>query len=113
MKMWKLLAAACLSSALLLGCHTVTPQRVTDTTISFDGNEQNGGFIGYTTNGFGVLTPRGRERYNALIDTYGASLTPPLTNDYGVQPFTNGTWLITKEAVVKFNAMNARRKAGK
>jgi hypothetical protein len=90
----------------------VTPTTPRSHVASFDGAQQNSGFIGYTTNGFGVLTPHARDRYNSLIALgYGTNFVPRLTNDFGVAPFTNGTFLFTPEAVVDFGVMNQRHKA--
>lgn len=112
------LALACnvLCAVLLFGCTTtVIPEAPKDNAISFDGNSQNGGFLGYTENHYGVLTPRARERYNDLIAKgYGTNVSPALTKpDDGLQPWTNGTWLITKEHLVKFGVMNNARKSGR
>ncbi len=100
----------------LIGCtSTIIPKSVTDEQVSFDSNQQNGGFLGYTSEHYGVLTPRARERYNDLVAKgYGTNFSPALTKpDEGLQPWTNQTWLITKEHLVKFGVMNNARKSGR
>jgi hypothetical protein len=89
-----------------VGCMTVAPDPVRDRVIRFDGNEQNAGFVGYLTNHQGgVITANARARYNALVEDYRARFKPPLARDAGVAPFTNGTFTITKEALVNFATM--------
>ena len=98
-----LLAAIGLSSCR--GGLTVTPREVRDTVASFDGNAQNSGFLGYTPEGIGVITPHARERYNDATQLYGDRFTPKLVRDAGLTPFTNGTWLIDNEHDVKAREM--------
>lgn len=92
---------------------TVTPTRLRDSTASFDGNQQNSGFLGFTPDGAGVLTPKARARYNGLIEVYGGTnyFRPPLKMDSGLTPFTNGTFQIDAEHLVKFGQMNRWRKS--
>ena len=104
------LAALCLAAVLLTGCGTVTPRQVTAAAASFDGGERNSGFIGWTTNGSGIITPHARERYNALIVDYGPRFHPPLVADYGLTATATNTFLITPEALADFAAMNRWRR---
>lgn len=92
---------------------TVTPKIVRDSTASFDGNAQNSGFLGYTEDGYGVITEKARKRYNALIKTYGKRYPVTLKPDAGLKAFTNGTWLIDNEHDVKATEMNLWRKSGR
>lgn len=105
-----------LSSLLVLalaGCTTVTPKIVRDETPSWDGNEQNSGFYGLLTDGCGVWKPHAIDRYNALIERYGTNYAPAITKNYGVQCcYTNGTSIMTPEAMDKFGEMNRWRKSG-
>lgn len=93
----------------LAGC-TVAPRVVTESVASFDGNQQNSGFIGFTTNGAGIITPHARDRYNALVATYSAKFLPPLTADSGITPTATNTFLIDAEHLSDFGIMNHWRK---
>lgn len=105
-----LLATLVLMASLLSGCGTVIPLQVTSAAASFDGGERNSGFIGWTTNGCGIITPHARDRYNALIVDYGARFHPPLKPDYGIMPSATNTFIITPEALSDFAAMNRWRR---
>jgi hypothetical protein len=94
------------------GCtSTVIPQPVPAAVASFDNNEQNSGILASTPSGF-VVTDNFRQRYNALVATYGADLPTPATVDSGIAPIGDGKWLITKARMVDFLQMNAWRRAG-
>lgn len=91
---------------------TVTPKSVRPVVASYDGGQQNSGFLGFTTNGWGVLTSRARARYNSFIASgFGTNFSPAIPPDYGVMPYTNGTFLFTPEALVDFGVMNQRSKS--
>lgn len=107
----KKLFAIILASSLITAC-TVTPEKLTDSQPSFDGNVQNSGLIGFTADGFAILTPHAHDRYNALVKTYGKKFIPALRSDVGCVAYTNGTWLIDKEHLVHFETMNRWRKSG-
>ena len=72
----KLFASFCLSSFLLVSCATITPDKVDDHTASFDSSTPvnydnlNSGIVGFTTDGSGILTNFGVQRYNSLIRDY-------------------------------------------
>lgn len=72
----KLFASFFLSSLLLAGCATVTPDKVKDDTSSYDSStpvnydNYNSGIIGFTEDGSGILTSFGVQRYNNLIKDY-------------------------------------------
>lgn len=85
-KIWPNSTAAALSAALLIcGCaKTIIPKPVVEQQASWDGNEQNSGFLGFTADGHGILTGHARDRYNALIDLYGKDFHPPLEHDAGI-----------------------------
>jgi hypothetical protein len=98
---------------LCVGCSavsTVTPDRVESSAPSFDGNEQNSGVIASTPTGF-VVTSRFRDRYNALVATYGRDFAPALRRDAGISRIDAGQYAIDKEHMVKFLTMNAWQKA--
>ncbi len=107
-----LLAAMLTAPAGCKNSETVTPRIVRDSTASFDGSVQNSGLIGFDDAGNAILTPHARDRFNALVAVYGKRFAPPLTADYGITPTATNTFLITKEALVKFGQMNSMRKAG-
>lgn len=88
-------------------CSTVSQSVVKSNNASFDGNDQNSGIISATMDGFKVTT-HFRDRYNALIDVYGNAkqqdksplFTPALTKDYGLTSNGDGTYNMTKQAMV-------------
>lgn len=98
-----------LISILFGGCTTVTPRLVTSPTASWDGTNQNSGFIGWSSTS-GIITPHARDRYNSLIDIYGKRFAPPLSFDYGIKPTTTNTFIISPEALTDFIQMNRWRK---
>lgn len=104
---WKRLAAFWLVVVLLnaLASCTITPRIVRPADASFDGSQKNSGFLGWTESGEGVLTSRARARYNELVRLHGNKFLPALESDYGIKPGTNGTFIITQEALVKFQTM--------
>jgi hypothetical protein len=70
------------------GCFgTVTPRHVVTRTVSFDGEEQNGGFW-RGTNGQGYLTHHGMLRYAGLMGIYGTN--------WGVGYQPGGEWYLPK-----------------
>ena len=102
-------------AALIAGCSTtVTPKAFQDQTASYDGGQLNSGLIGFYTNDARVVsmvvTPHFRDRYNAMIPTFGTNFQPALKLDAGIEPFTNGTSLLDLEHLVKFTTMNRWRK---
>lgn len=110
-----LIALTCLLLLALMfaGCGTVAPKPVT-AEASWDGTNRNSGFIGWTTNGYGILTPHAHERYNALIEFYGDKFKPKLEKNYGTLEYMDGNYLFTPEAISDFAAMNRwRRMEGK
>jgi hypothetical protein len=98
----------------LFGCaSTIRPRPIQDNTASFDGGVQNSGVIGFVTNAGGVfvnVTPRLRDRHNALIPIYGTNFLPAPKIDEGITPGTNGTFLMDLGAFEKFLRMNRQRK---
>lgn len=80
----------CGAALLLISGCTVRPKVVRNAQASFDGNSQNSGLIGYDAEGNRIITPHGRDRYNALMERYGKAwnvrtgdgLTPTATNTF-------------------------------
>ena len=71
------LAAAVVVGVMLAGCATtITPPVAAPASDSWDGTNQNSGFISFTRSGNGavtgaVITPHARDRYNVLMREYG------------------------------------------
>lgn len=106
-----LLISLCLT-LVIAGCTTtVTPIQVSAPSASWDGTEQNSGFIGWTSNGSGIITSNLKDKYNLLIDTYGNRFIPPLIHDYGIFETTTNTFVITPEALADLSAMKRWRRA--
>lgn len=98
----------------LAGCtSTVTPDRVTSSVASFDGNEQNSGIISGNANGY-VVTAHFRDRYNALVATYGRDFSPPIEPDAGIVEIESrkSLYLIDRQHLAQFLEMNAWHRAG-
>lgn len=107
----KLSLVLAISAMLIAGCaNTIIPKQVVTNQTSFSGNSQNGGFIGWMPDGGGVIDEGARAKYNALIHLYSTNFLPPLTNDFGLTTFTNGTYLITKQGLSDFWQMNEHYK---
>jgi hypothetical protein len=104
---WALLLALALT-----GCAgTIRPAVVTRNAASWDGTNQNSGFLMFT-NGGALITSHARDRYNGLIGTYGARFVPPLAPDAGVQ--AAGIWYqIDAEHLADFCTMERWRREGK
>lgn len=104
------MACTLLLLSMMIGCTTVTPSKVKDEVPSFEGNEQNSGFIGFDAEGYGVITEKARERYNCLVALYGNYFIPEMKPDDGLQwtPAVAGSlaWKIDREHLVKFATMN-------
>lgn len=104
------------------GCTTtITPPRPKPTQASFDGGQQNSGYLGTVTNVFASqtnisarITLHARDRYNALIVDYGQYFKPPLKPGEGVSATSDpNVFLIDQEHLVKFLTLNRWRKEGK
>ena len=105
-----LLSVFCL---LVSGCGTVRAPALEDQQASFDGNEANSGFVGFTASGSGLITDRARVRYNALIGVYGKRFLPALEADEGLKAVGINLWEIDAEHLVRFATMNRWRKEGR
>lgn len=108
-----LLVGLLVLTPILTSCaSTITPPTVTPQQASFDGNDQNSGIIRYTPAGF-LVTPHFRDRYNALVDTYGRTFKPELEHDAGMKPATDGTnWTVDAQHMADFVTMNLKKKSG-
>jgi hypothetical protein len=96
----------------LSGCAgTVTPDRISSSAASYDGNDQNSGIVSVNALGY-LVTAHFRERYNALIETYGRDFTVPLKKDAGITEIDSSRALIDRQHLSKFLEMNAWNRAG-
>lgn len=86
---------------------TVTRHLVRSNTPGFsETGKQDSGFLGFDKQGNGIITSGKRAEYNALIGKYGLRFDIPPTPDSGIcQGATNGTYLISPEALVRFLEM--------
>lgn len=122
----KLFAAFCLSSILFIGCSTITPDKVTDNTASFDAttpasyDNLNSGIIGFTEDGSGIITSFGVERYNNLIKLYKIRFKAfkgvDLKENDGISNYVdkqgNVLFKIDAQHFVYFGVLNSWRKDG-
>ena len=104
----------------LVGCVTITPDKIQDSTASYDAstpsnyNKDNGGLVALLDNG-AVITPQARERYNNLIKMYKIKFKKEkaieLVEDAGIKPYKdryrNDLFLIDNEHLVYFGVMNS------
>ncbi len=105
---------------LIVGCATITPDKIQDNTASYDAstpsnyNKDNGGLVALLDNG-AVITPQARERYNNLIKMYKVKFKKEkaieLVEDAGIKPYKdrygNDLFLIDNEHLVYFGVMNS------
>ncbi len=105
---------------LLVGCATITPDKIQDSTASYDAstpsnyNKDNGGLVALLENG-AVITPQAKERYNNLIKMYKIKFKKEkaieLVEDAGIKPYKdrygNDLFLIDNEHLVYFGVMNS------
>ena len=101
----------CILAALLCfglaSCNTVTPDILPPAkAASFDGNEQNSGFVGFTSDGSGIITAHARDRYNVLLKKYDAGKP-----DAGLISLPTGNYLIDKQHLVTFVELNRKYKS--
>jgi hypothetical protein len=105
---------------LLVGCATVTPDKIQDDVASFDSstpsnyNKDNGGLIAILEDG-AVITSRAKDRYNKLIEMYKIKFKKEkaieLVENAGITPYKdrygNDLFLIDNEHLVYFGVMNS------
>lgn len=84
---------------------TVVPKAVNVRQIEFEGSKQTAGVLGTNEQGFVILSAAKVAEYNALINKYGTNYLVPLTNNFGLTSYTNNTFLINDEALLKFIEM--------
>jgi hypothetical protein len=95
----------------LAGCNTVTPDAIRAQQASWDGNAQNSGVVALLPDHSATVTAHWRDRYNAMVRTYGTSFLPALTVDQGITLNVDGTFHATAQALMDFGKLNRLRKA--
>ena len=105
---------------LLIGCATVTPNKIEDDKSSYDATtpkqyqKDNGGLISFIGDD-ALITRQARERYNNLIEMYKIKFKKEkaieLKIDSGIKPykdsFGNELFLINSEHLVYFGVLNS------
>jgi hypothetical protein len=104
----------------LIGCATVTPDKIQDEKSSYDAttpkqyNKDNGGLISFVGDD-ALITSQARERYNNLISMYRIKFKKEkaidLKEDSGIKVykdnFNNDLYLIDSEHLVYFGVLNS------
>ena len=114
------LASILVLNFFLVGCATVTPNKIQDDKSSYDAttpkqyDKDNGGLISFVGDD-ALITRQARERYNNLIKMYRIKFKKEkaidLYEDAGITPykdnFGNELFLISSEHLVYFGVMNS------
>ena len=114
------LASILVLNFFLVGCATVTPNKIQDDKSSYDAttpkqyDKDNGGLISFVGDD-ALITRQARERYNNLIKMYRIKFKKEkaidLVEDSGITPykdnFGNQLFLISSEHLVYFGVMNS------
>lgn len=125
--MLKRFAIFSLSSLLIAGCTTVTPDKIKDEVSSYDASTptgydvQNSGFIGFTDDGKGLITAFGVLRYNTLLKAYKLKFKGykgiELNENDGITEYAdklgNKLYIIDQQHLVYYAILNSWRKEGK
>jgi hypothetical protein len=103
-------------ACLLLGAcaGTITPKVIHERVASWDGTNQDSGFLGFAPapDRRGILSAHARDRYNGLIEIYGTKFVPPIVKDDGIVATSTNTFLIDPQHLQYFVEMNRWRKSG-
>ena len=114
------LASILVLNFFLVGCVTVTPNKIQDDKSSYDAttpkqyDKDNGGLISFIQDD-ALITRQARERYNNLIKMYRIKFKKEkaidLVEDSGIKPykdtFGNELFLINSEHLVYFGVLNS------
>ena len=114
------LASILVLNFFLVGCATVTPNKIQDDKSSYDAttpkqyDKDNGGLISFVGDD-ALITRQARERYNNLIKMYRIKFKKEkaidLVEDSGIKPykdnFGNELFLIDSEHLVYFGVLNS------
>ena len=116
----KKFASVLVLNFFLIGCATVTPNKIEDDKSSYDAttpkqyDKDNGGLISFVRDD-ALITRQARERYNNLIEMYKIKFKKEkaidLKEDSGIKPykdnFGNELFLIDSEHLVYFGVLNS------
>lgn len=116
----KKFASVLVLNFFLIGCATVTPNKIEDDKSSYDAttpkqyDKDNGGLISFVGDD-ALITRQARERYNNLIEMYKIKFKKEkaieLKIDSGIKPykdnFGNELFLIDSEYLVYFGVLNS------
>jgi len=116
----KKFVSALVLNLLLIGCATITPNKIEDDKSSYDATtpkqyqKDNGGLISFVGDD-ALITSQARERYNNLIQMYKIKFKKEkaieLKEDSGIKPykdnFNNDLYLIDSEHLVYFGVLNS------
>jgi len=116
----KKFASVLVLNCLLVGCATVTPNKIEDDKSSYDATtpkqyqKDNGGLISFIGDD-ALITSQASERYNNLISMYKIKFKKEkaieLKIDSGIKPykdnFNNELYIIDSEHLVYFGVMNS------
>jgi len=116
----KKFVSALVLNLILIGCATVTPNKIEDDKSSYDATtpkqyqKDNGGLISFIGDD-ALITSQARERYNNLISMYKIKFKKEkaieLKTDSGIKPykdtFSNQLYIIDSEHLVYFGVMNS------
>ena len=116
----KKFASVLVLNFFLIGCATVTPNKIEDDKSSYDAStpkqydKDNGGLISFVGDD-ALITNKARERYNNLIEMYKIKFKKEkaieLKVDSGIKPykdnFGNELFLIDSEHLVYFGVLNS------
>jgi len=116
----KKFVSALVLNLLLIGCATVTPNKIQDDKSSYDAttpkqyDKDNGGLISFIGDD-ALITKQARDRYNNLIEMYKIKFKKEkaieLKQDSGIKPykdnFNNELYVIDSEHLVYFGVLNS------
>jgi hypothetical protein len=116
----KKFVSALVLNLLLIGCATITPNKIEDDKSSYDATtpkqyqKDNGGLISFVGDD-ALITSQARDRYNNLIEMYKIKFKKEkaiqLKIDSGIKPYkdtyNNDLYLIDSEHLVYFGVLNS------
>jgi hypothetical protein len=116
----KKFVSALVLNLFLIGCATVTPNKIQDDKSSYDAttpkqyDKDNGGLISFIGDD-ALITKQARDRYNNLIEMYKIKFKKEkaieLKTDSGIKPykdnFNNELYVIDSEHLVYFGVLNS------
>jgi hypothetical protein len=111
----RFLSSAALALLLGVGCvRTIIPVIPSASQPSYDGTNQNSGFVGFDASRNGILSAHARDRYNSLVADYGALIKPPVKPGEGLAgPTSTNTWLIDPQHLVYFATFSRWHREGR